>query len=87
MAQNNQAGGTWPAQMYYNTPQPNRYKRVGKCQVQFRHNAMFMYQLRRLAQGQDLFRRFDEERPLYHLPSWLQSAKHLCYESSLVIGI
>jgi len=28
VSQNNQAGGGWPAAMYYNTPQPNRYKRV-----------------------------------------------------------
>ncbi|KAF8126572.1 hypothetical protein JVT61DRAFT_2749 [Boletus reticuloceps] len=28
VAQNNQASGGWPGAMYYNTPQPNRYKRV-----------------------------------------------------------
>lgn len=31
VAQNNQSSGGWPAAMYYNTPQPNRYKRVGEC--------------------------------------------------------
>ncbi|KAH0830233.1 hypothetical protein J3R83DRAFT_1592 [Lanmaoa asiatica] len=28
VAQNNQTSGGWPGAMYYNTPQPNRYKRV-----------------------------------------------------------
>ncbi|KAN0075537.1 hypothetical protein V8E55_011560 [Tylopilus felleus] len=28
VAQNNQGSGGWPGAMYYNTPQPNRYKRV-----------------------------------------------------------
>ena len=54
VAQNNQSNPAWPGTMFYNTPQPNRYKRVGKHQLRSDSCSHVPYGLYRLAQGQDL---------------------------------